>query len=248
MFYEDFIKDRTPDIRYLSDMKEVIFDQEWLRHQTENLELYYMYRDLGFGEKEKEKIHRNNLRYDITIIPPLTLGKEFVKTAGHYHSYFSVHLSYPEIYEVLSGEAYYLMQYLIENDSVRDVYFVYAAKGDKVIIPPNYGHFTINPGKDNLVMANWICRECTSSYQEVRKKGGACYFAFSEDGEVVWKANSNYKKIPSLRKLPPTNFRNFGLEKDKEMYSLVHDIEKLDFLVQPTKYRELWRRIVNAEV
>ena len=38
-------KTREPDIRRLFDMKDVIFDQNWLA-EAENFELYYMFRDL----------------------------------------------------------------------------------------------------------------------------------------------------------------------------------------------------------
>jgi len=67
--------DKKPNIRYLYDIKEVLYDKDWLK-KAPNLELYYMYR----GIKEK-----SGLRYDITIIPGQMLGKEFTKTKGHQH-------------------------------------------------------------------------------------------------------------------------------------------------------------------
>ncbi len=76
-------------------MKMVLHDQKWVK-TAPNIELYYMYR----GLKKK-----NGARYDITVIPPKMLGKEFVKTKGHYHIG-----SYGEIYIVLKGKAIYLMQ------------------------------------------------------------------------------------------------------------------------------------------
>ena len=69
------LKNKKPDVRHLNDMKDVIYDKEWLKSAS-NLELYYMYR----GVEEKD-----GLRYDITIIPSRMLGKEYVKTKGHEH-------------------------------------------------------------------------------------------------------------------------------------------------------------------
>ena len=251
MSYKTFLKNQTPDIRRLFDMKEVIFDQEWLKKQ-ENKELYYMYRGMGLSEEDKKKITDARLRYDITVIPPLMLGKEFNKTAGHYHCEAATGVSYPEIYEVLSGEAYYLMQRSIEDNSIKDAYFVHAVAGDKVIIPPNYGHFTINAGDKNLAMANWVCLDCISDYSEVKEKRGACYFAVKnppspllQRGNIEWLSNKNYREISKLRELSPTNFSEFGLEKNKEMYGLVDDLEKLDFLIQPEEYKKLWERILG---
>ena len=252
MPYKAFLKNQTPDIRHLFDMKEVIFDQEWLNKQ-ENIELYYMYRGMGLSEEDKKKIENARLRYDITVIPPLMLSKEFNKTAGHYHCEAADGISYPEIYEVLSGEACYLMQHSIEDNSIKDTYFVHAVAGDKVIIPPNYGHFTINAGDKDLAMANWVCLDCVSDYSEVKEKQGACYFAvknppsslLQKRNSVNWLLNKNYREISKLRELNPTNFSELGLEKNKGMYGLVDDLEKLDFLVKPGKYEELWERVLG---
>ncbi|MEA1936984.1 MAG: glucose-6-phosphate isomerase family protein [Patescibacteria group bacterium] len=255
MFYKNFIKNQTPDIRHLFDMREVVFDQEWLEKQ-EDIELYYMYRGMGLSAEDKKKIEIARLRYDITIIPPLMLGKEFNKTAGHYHCEAATGISYPEIYEVLFGEAYYLMQHSIENNSIKDAYFVRAVAGDKIIIPPNYGHFTINASEKDLVMANWVCLDCISDYSEVKKKRGACYFALEnftknppssllQKGNIKWLPNKNYREISKLRELNPTNFSEFGLEKNKGMYKLVNDLNKLDFLVRPEEYKDLWERVLG---
>jgi glucose-6-phosphate isomerase len=117
------------------------------------------------------------------------LGKEFVKTKGHRHLG-----KYGEAYIVLEGEAIYLMQK--EDETVKDAYAVKSGKGDVIIIPPYYGHVTINPSKEKeLKMANWVCNGCKSDYSPYEKKGGACYF-YTEDG---WIKNENYQNLPALR-------------------------------------------------
>jgi glucose-6-phosphate isomerase len=181
---------KNPDIRYLHDIKRVLYDQKWVK-TAPNIELYYMYR----GLKEK-----NGTRYDITVIPPKMLGKEFVKTKGHYHVG-----PYGEIYIVLKGEAIYLMQ-KEKNGKIEDVYHVKAKKGDYIIIPPDYAHVTINPSKKELKMANWVSKKCRSDYGPIEKKGGACYF-YTKSG---WIKNKNYKRVPELcskkpRKSMPKN-------------------------------------------
>lgn len=169
-----------PDIRFLSDMKEVIYDQKWSK-TAPNFELYYMYR----GVKRKGK-----LRYDITTIPPLMLGKEFVKTKGHNHQG-----NYGEVYMVLGGEAIYLLQKYVRN-KIEDVYAIKAKKGDVIVVPPHYGHVTINPSKkETLKAANWLCEACQGIYDSFVEKQGACYY-FTEKG---WIKNRKYGKIPQLR-------------------------------------------------
>ncbi len=174
------LKNRIPDIRYLDDMRDVLYDQKWTA-QAPNAEFYYMYR----GIKKKK-----GLRYDITVIPAKMLGKEFVKTKGHEHIG-----NYGEIYIVLEGKAIYLMQKR-EKDSILDVFAIKAKKGDIAVIPPGYGHITINPSKSQeLKMANWVSKKCKSDYSPIEKMAGGCYF-YTEKG---WIKNKNYKKVPKLR-------------------------------------------------
>ena len=61
------------EIRYLDDMKMVLYDKAWAR-TAPNFEVYYMER--GIEEK-------NDLRYDITTIPPKMLGQELVLSLIH---------------------------------------------------------------------------------------------------------------------------------------------------------------------
>ncbi|MEM2991032.1 MAG: glucose-6-phosphate isomerase family protein, partial [Halobacteria archaeon] len=62
----------NPQIRRLNDLKELIFDKEWLK-TAPNSELYYMYRDLSLSKKDENASKQYSLRYDITIIPPFNL-------------------------------------------------------------------------------------------------------------------------------------------------------------------------------
>lgn len=176
------LKKLTPDIRYLKDMESVLADASF--SSPENKELYYMYR--GIEE-------RNGIRYDITVIPAAMLGNEFVKTKGHYHIG-----GYQEIYQVLEGEAYFLMQKMKDSkeDEVVDVYVVQCKEGDTIVIPPNYGHVTINPSETkDLKLANWVSSLCHSDYLPFEKLQGACYY-YTKQG---WLKNEKYILVPELR-------------------------------------------------
>jgi glucose-6-phosphate isomerase len=173
------LKNKKPEIRYLNDMKVVLYDKKWAE-TTHNFPLYYMYR----GVKEK-----GDLRYDITVIPPRMLGKEFNKTKGHEHSN-----NYQEVYIVLDGKAIYLIQ-KYKNNRINDVYVVEAKKSEAVIIPLRYGHITINPSEKRLVEANWLNKKCKNIYNLFERKKGACYY-YTKSG---WIKNKNYKKVPKLR-------------------------------------------------
>jgi glucose-6-phosphate isomerase len=220
---------RAPDVRTLYDMREVVADRKWLE-TAENFELYYMYRELARNEEEFRHIREFGLRYDITVIPPAKLGKEYVKTAGHYHPKApKADVSYTEIYQVLEGSATYLLQKAGSEGRVLDVAVVEAKKGDIVFVPPDYGHITINRSEKVLKMANWVCRDFSSLYEPVKQFGGGAYFLL-EDGFV---RNPNYASVPEIRWLEPATAEKFGLSKGEDMYELIENLQVLRFLKEP---------------
>ena len=160
-------------------MKSVLYDQKWAKTAS-NFELYFMYR----GIKRKQE-----LRYDITIIPPKMLGREFVKTKGNCNS-----KKFQELYTVLKGRAIFLLQ-KIKKQVVLDIFAIKAGKGDWVIIPPEYYVVTINSLKQELKIGNWVSEKNNNIYKELEKMKGAGYF-YTTSG---WVKNKTYKKIQKLR-------------------------------------------------
>ena len=229
-----------PGIRRLFDMKDVIYDRKWLSN-AENSELYYMYRELSLSKKDAIAMKEHGLRYDITVIPPQMLGCEFVKTAGHYHPLVpGTQITYPEIYEVLGGEATYILQ-KPDNEGINDVILVKADAGDKVIIPPGYGHLTINASNKVLKMANWVARDFESIYQPIKEKGGGAYFILDK-GMVK---NPQYEHVPEIKPGKPANLKELGLQKSKEMYGLVRDLKTLEFLTKPHEYAWVFEEVLG---
>ena len=173
------IKKKKPDIRFLYDIKEVMYDKKWFGG-AKNFPLYYMYRGLK---------RNGDLRYDITILPPKMLGKEFVKTKGNRNA-----KGYQELYTVLKGKALFFMQ-KTKGKSVGDAFAIEAKPGNWVIVPPNYIIITINPSKQILKTGNWVSEKTQNIYDEVEQMRGGCYY-YIKSG---WVKNKNYKKVPKLR-------------------------------------------------
>ncbi len=161
-------------------MRSVLYDQKWAK-SARNLKVYFMFRGIKI---------ENGIKQNITVFPPVMLGKEFVKTKGHEHK-----SSYGEIYKVMSGKAIFLLQKRKPNSKeIKDVYAVKANKNEVVIIPSFYGHITINPINKKLKTMDWSCENCKSDYDFFEKMGGACYY-YTIDG---WIRNKKYKKVPKL--------------------------------------------------
>lgn len=232
-------KTREPDIRRLFDMKDVIFDQSWLAG-AEDFELYYMFRDLFLSRADGDKLREQNLRYDITIIPPGMLGCEYIKTAGHYHPTApGCAVTYPELYEVLEGEALYLLQ----KKNLEDVVAINAVAGDKVLVPPDYGHITINRSNKILKMSNFVARDFSSLYGPIKEKAGGAYF-FTKEG---WIKNERSQEAADLRRIDAPSGRalsRLGLTKGKEMYPLLKEQGRLEYLTRPGEHLDFFEGLL----
>ncbi len=148
-----------PAVRTIEEMRSVLADPSC----ESSGPLYFMYRDLAKSDADRHWLHNHNLRYDLTVIPSSAICGEWVKTKGHYHPKNPAGIGYPEIYEVLEGEA----KYLLQSRNLDDVVMISAHAGDIVIIPPEYGHISINPSTDQtLVMANIVSTAFESEYGE----------------------------------------------------------------------------------
>ena len=219
-----------PVVRRLKEMKEVLAQKDI----TKPAELYYMYRGLR-ESKDEFDIRKNKLRYDVTIIRPERLGNELMKTAGHYHPG-----DYGELYEVLYGAAWCLLQKKNTKNSriIEDVILVKAGPGDKIVIPPGYGHILINTGKIHLVVSNWVSSEFSPEYELYQRGGGAAYFVFEDNLGERFEINPHYQEVSKIRVARPAEkIAKFGLNSGMPMYLLLREqAKKLDFLNNPLKY------------
>ncbi len=203
-----------PSVRTYSQMKNLYLNKD--KNLSENFGLYYMYRWV-YGCNEDEKLfEKYNLRYDITIIIPKIIWKEYNKTFWHYHPKNEIWRYYEEIYEVLYGKAIYLQQ----NNWA--TIFTEAQEGDVVLMKEGFGHITINPSTDQiLVMANIVSNKFKSVYDDFKSRKWGRYYLTID----WWVKNTNYKdNIPLLQtnetKLNFSNLYQTFLQSPEKFYFL----------------------------
>jgi glucose-6-phosphate isomerase len=213
--------------------------------EPEEARPYFMREDANFGpgwlyemargaclEKDKAVFEKKGLRYDITNIRPGTIGGEFVKTIGHFHKDSS-----SEIYEVLSGEALFLFQ---EIKGGGKTYLIKAKPGEKVIIPPGFGHVTINCGKKNLVVADISSVDMKPDYEFFKKNRGAAYYAVEKNGKIETEKNGNYFLPGELKIGKPKEIPELGAVFSKPLYRLfVQNPGSFEFVRNSEKYEEI---------
>jgi glucose-6-phosphate isomerase, archaeal len=223
-----------PSVRDAQDLRGVLAD----RSCTSTGPVYYMYRDISRSGTDRDWLTKQHLRFDITVIPPREICGEFIKTKGHYHPDNPSGSGYPEVYEVLSGIAHFLVQ----NRDFSDIVMIAASAGEIVVIPPGYGHVTINPTKNTVLqMANIVSTRFESDYRGYESLHGAAYFEKVQEGFVK---NPAYTKTSALRLTKvPQQAGDSGMI-GAPLYDLVEQrASVLEFLNRPEHYESLFRKL-----
>jgi len=196
--------------------------------------LYYGAR--YFEKTADEKIFvDNDFMADLTVINPGKVGNEYIKTVGHYHGYVpGTVVAYPEIYEAITDGFEYLLQSEPDGDGAVDVIWVVTSAGDKVVMPPNYGHVSMNFSNKPAIEMDIQKRDNPnqSDYSLFKEKVGGALIRTS-DG---LKENVNYK-IKSIKIVKPLEKPDWGIIKDKLLYnSFIESPEKFEWLLKPQNY------------
>ncbi len=200
-----------PDIRVADELQPVFADPDCRCDG----DMYYMFRDVAMPGSDREWLREQGIRYDITVIPPRDLCGEYVKTLGHYHPENPEGYGYPEVYEVMKGHAHYLLQ----AHDFSQVIVVDAFAGDLVMVPPGFGHVTINPTNDSVLqMANLVSSRFQSDYREYVKFRGAAYYEMTNGSFLK---NPLYPDIPALKRVKALEFMTAFSELCVQLYSMV---------------------------
>ncbi|MFA5349546.1 MAG: glucose-6-phosphate isomerase family protein [Candidatus Paceibacterota bacterium] len=188
---------------------------------TENKPMYLMYREIYSNQ---------DIRFDITVIASRTIGEEYAKTYGHKHPKSPDGKNYPEVYQILYGDAKFILQKENSNGSF-EVIIISAKKGDILLIPPGFGHVSINiSDSEPLFLSNLVSVLFESDYSEYKQNRGAAAY-YTKNGPVQ---NTNYI-IKSI-----TNLSCFELNKKYGFFSkdllteFYSNPEKFQFLNKPS--------------
>lgn len=234
----------APAIREFSAMKNFLKDPAV---HYDRRDVYHMYRDVARDEN-REAIHAAGLQYDITIIPPGKMGDEFAKTVGHYHPYKpGTAVRYPEIYEVIYGKVFWVIQSASDDlERLERVYLIEAERGEKAVFPPGFGHVSVNPTDDVLVLANWQPLGNTGLYDPYEARSGAAYYVLDSQRlgrtggtsrDFEFAANLHYNSVPLLRRARARELPQYDLRTAlPSYYSGVKNLAGLRFITAPEDY------------
>ena len=140
-------------------------------------------------------------QYELTWLLSHALGMERAKTLGHIHNALAQNsATFPEIYEVLHGSAFFLF-YAQDAAKTRAEFcgYVFARAGERLVMPPNVYHLTINASDEPLLFADVISKRARGVYEDVRATRGAPYYALT-DG--AWQRNAMFQSAAPLSECP----------------------------------------------
>jgi glucose-6-phosphate isomerase len=185
-------------VRRLADMRDVLAEPVGRRGR------HAEYRMLnGVRRPEDHGLDGLGLRYELTAMRGRPNGWEAAKSLGHVHvSPPGSAVGYPEVVEVLHGEAGFLIQDLSlteEGPRSRRAWLVRARAGDWVVLPPDLAHVTIDLGAGPLVFSDVIDRRARGLYGGVAAAHGFGWYVAADGG---LRPNPRYADPPRLEEVP----------------------------------------------
>jgi len=206
---------------------------------------YYDFYKAIVNDNDKAEFVKANLRYDCTVIMKGCADKEFKKTAGHFHCFIpGKNMSYPELYQVVRGTALFVMQKVDNvnkvNDkmTVEDVILAEVKAGQAVVIPPNYGHCTINISDETMVFVNLVSMDSSNYYESVKNSHGMCCYVYrNDDGTYRIEKNPNYVFNCGIRIAVPSESDTLGIRNNVPIYTeFLKNTRKFAYLNNPENY------------
>ncbi len=210
----------------------------------EEEKMYSAYRNILFPQHEKI-LKQYDIRYDITVIEPGTVSGEYKKTSGHYHGYIDNDVyPYAEVYEVIKGEIIFILQKALNFDQkeepvIEKIRVIHAKAGQSVIIPPFYGHCSINPTAEVSMFSNLAVVSCPLHYEPIQNKHGLSVYVMKAGESFLVVPNNNYRQAPEAKIMEPVEKKELGIEFGVPCYrNFIQHPEKYDFLLYPGPYVE----------
>lgn len=184
------------------------------------------------------------LRYELTAMTGRPVGWEAAKTLGHVHiAPPDSPVGYPEVVEVLHGEAGFLIQDLIQGPDgprSRRAWLVRARVGDWVVLPPDLAHVTIDLGSGPLVFSDVIDRSARGVYAGVAAARG---FAWYVGADGTLRPNPRYARPPHLEEVSAVEWSGPA---PAPLYRAFRDEPwRFDWLSEPERFEQVAPGLVS---
>lgn len=213
-------------------------DAVWRRPVTDEDRTIYWYSAGLSYIADKEAWAKANTIYGIVFFYPGCFNKEFVKSSGQFHPpHGTSQTATPEIYTVLSGTGYFLLQKARSPyTDVTDAVLVQVNEGESFIVPPDYGHLQINPSQEPLIFSYVVMDGMQGVYEPYQKMQGAMYYVL-DDSEKPYRLNEKYASPVGLRVLQASDLNQHPLlQRPVTYHSVLSQLDELGFITRPDQF------------
>lgn len=241
IYSEDIFGPVEPENRYLEDIRHSLMNSDVSGPEI----VYTIAMDVG-KKKDELDLKQRGLLYGVVAYAAGKLGNEPIKSQGHVHAISQISkMSTPEVYEILEGQALIYMQESIGKTAGK-CYAVSAEKGDIVIVPPGWGHCTINASTEQtMCFGAWCVRDYAFDYSGLKKQHGFAYVpTFEKNDSLIWKKNDHYTSAKLIIK-KPREYSEFDLkEKVSIYYQYEQNPDLFNFVSHPENFKKQWEDFV----
>ena len=150
---------------------------------------------------------KNGRGNNITVWEPGLVGREYIKTYGHYHIG-----KLSQTYTFIAGQGIALLQKLAVDakgnmipNIVEEFKAIFVKVGDKLFIESGLGHLVVNTGSDFLVTSddspvnfnevNPASLPGHADYELVKQMRGFAFYVVGNNGKPALVKNKLYKEI-----------------------------------------------------
>ena len=233
--YGDEVTGPMPEIRSLDQIRPSLRDPQCQGPE----QVYAIAMDVARMQDRRE-LQKRMLLFGVVTYAAGTLGEEPIRSQGHVHR-ISLHSGWspPELYEIWQGKAIIYMQEYVDDNPGR-CFAVLAGPGDKVLVPPGWGHATISASPEEaLTFGAWCDREYGFEYDAVRAHKGLAWYPLVQEKQIVWQHNPRY--MPGrLQVIPPRRYSEFNITDAPIYQQFIDDPARFQFISRPDKVAELW--------
>ena len=175
------------------------------------------------NSQDTPNLHQNGYRFDLFVLSPKMLGREYAKTCSFIYQDNTKEISL--LVEILSGEGYILLENLSEDKTLK---LITAKKGDFILIPKGFAFILINRSENkNFISLILTKRDALIKSLVFAKSNGASVF-YTKKGFIK---NSNNKSYYDLDEYFGDYLDNIYVNKEKGLYDEVKELpDKFNFL------------------
>lgn len=208
---------------------------------------YYDFYKAIERDRDREAFSSRELRYDSTVILPGEANGECKKTAGHFHLPIpGKPYSFPELYQVVNGTALFVMQKVDDYKKdgpmrVKDVLLAEVHAGEAIVIPPDYGHCTVNICDETMVFINLVSVNSNNYYDSVKNSRGMSVYVYKNGSGYTLKKNPRYEFDCEPKVAVPGSSDALGIHKGVPVYTeYLKNPELYDYLNDPEEKAPLF--------